>query len=91
MTRWIMIGTGVLAALGASLDAQNVSVSEATFHRDVLPILQKRCQPCHRAGRGGADVVPHVRQRPPVGEGDQGGGRREKDASLESPICLPPT
>ncbi|MGH9674347.1 MAG: thiol-disulfide isomerase, partial [Bryobacteraceae bacterium] len=22
----------------------------ATFHKDVLPILQKRCQPCHRPG-----------------------------------------
>ena len=36
---WIMI------ALAAAAGAQ-----EVTFHRDVLPILQNRCQECHRSG-----------------------------------------
>lgn len=33
-----------IAALAAS-------AQEVTFHRDVLPILQERCQECHRAGQ----------------------------------------
>ncbi|MBL8295806.1 MAG: cytochrome c, partial [Bryobacterales bacterium] len=31
-------------AAGAAL------AGDVTFHRDVLPILQKNCQGCHRAG-----------------------------------------
>jgi hypothetical protein len=37
----------VTAALAASAFA---AAPAPTFHRDVLPILQKRCQECHRAG-----------------------------------------
>src|SRR5712671_7853223 len=37
---WIMIG---LAMCGQA--------QEVNFHRDVLPMLQKRCQECHRSGQ----------------------------------------
>jgi hypothetical protein len=30
--------------------ASALSAKEVTFHKDVLPILQKRCQECHRQG-----------------------------------------
>src|SRR3982074_3236568 len=30
--------------------ASTLSAKEVTFHKDVLPILQKRCQECHRQG-----------------------------------------
>ena len=45
LRRIILIGTAA-AALGL---AANVPVP-ITFHRDVLPVLQKRCQECHRPG-----------------------------------------
>jgi hypothetical protein len=32
------------------VDAANVPAGTFTFHRDVLPILQKHCQSCHRPG-----------------------------------------
>jgi hypothetical protein len=34
----------------ASLAAPQARPSEVTFHKDVEPILQKRCQECHRPG-----------------------------------------
>src|SRR5580692_1038918 len=37
----------VAVALGMSMAAW---AAEVTFNRDVLPILQKNCQSCHRAG-----------------------------------------
>lgn len=43
MTRTLLIGLLLgAAALAASVDA--------TFHKDVVPILQKNCQACHRPG-----------------------------------------
>lgn len=40
------IGFGLyLVALGTS-----ASAAQVTYHRDVVPILQKHCQTCHRAG-----------------------------------------
>src|SRR5262245_9033806 len=50
MNRTIALGAGILAAVGGSIQAQNAPTADVTFHRDVLPILQKRCQPCHRPG-----------------------------------------
>jgi len=47
----------VLAAwmAGVAALAADVSASPAsfTFHKDVLPILQKHCQTCHRPGQIG--------------------------------------
>jgi hypothetical protein len=40
-----LLSTLILAALPG--------VAEVTFHKDVLPILQARCQSCHRPGEAG--------------------------------------
>ncbi len=40
-------------AAAALLVAQAASAQTVTFYRDVLPILQNRCQSCHRAGEIG--------------------------------------
>jgi hypothetical protein len=45
----ICIGTSALAA-----DPPTVTFGAVTFNRDVLPILQKNCQTCHRPG----DIAP---------------------------------
>ena len=39
-----------VAALGSLLGAATNGASSVTFHKDVLPILQKNCQGCHRPG-----------------------------------------
>lgn len=38
------------AALCAAAAGSTASGNDVTFHKDVLPILQNRCQECHRAG-----------------------------------------
>ena len=34
--------------------AQTSALPEVTFHKDVVPILEKNCQTCHRSG----DIAP---------------------------------
>src|SRR5215472_9281953 len=41
----LVLATAVLAADASS------SASSVTFNKDVLPILQKNCQTCHRPGQ----------------------------------------
>src|SRR5262245_31971178 len=41
---------GVMMMLGGAAIAAQVS-PEPTFNKDVLPILQKNCQTCHRPGQ----------------------------------------
>ena len=51
MTRAVVAGlVGVVAGVAAAI---NMSAADAppTFSRDVLPILQKNCQSCHRPGQ----------------------------------------
>ena len=50
----------------ASLAFAPLLVSAApTFHKDVLPILQNRCQECHRAGEiGPASFMSYKETRP---------------------------
>ncbi len=43
---------GVVSA-GVALAANTTTAKEVTFHKDVLPILQKNCQECHRPGEAG--------------------------------------
>ena len=31
--------------------AQTLAVGQVTFHKDILPVLQKNCQGCHRPGQ----------------------------------------
>ena len=40
----------VLAFLAVLLPAFCASNKQVTFHKDVVPVLQKRCQECHRPG-----------------------------------------
>jgi mono/diheme cytochrome c family protein len=42
-----LVLVGGVAAFGAAADAPQVT---PTFYKDVLPILQEKCQTCHRAG-----------------------------------------
>ena len=44
----LLAGAVLLLAGGASAD---VAVGRVTFQRDVLPILEKHCQGCHRPGQ----------------------------------------
>ena len=44
-----MSGTAAVEAQGAGVQA----AAAPTFHKDVLPILQKNCQSCHRPGQIG--------------------------------------
>jgi hypothetical protein len=39
------------AMLGVDITAQTAAAGSVTFHRDVVPILQKNCQTCHRPGQ----------------------------------------
>jgi hypothetical protein len=34
-----------------AMAAETSAPSQVTFHKDVLPILQKNCQGCHRPGQ----------------------------------------
>jgi hypothetical protein len=50
---WILllcVLAGVLSTAG-SMTAQDAAAAPVTFTRDVLPILQKNCQSCHRPGQ----------------------------------------
>ncbi len=53
-------------ALGLMLlAAADVRTAPATFHRDVLPILQNRCQTCHRPGEiGPMPLETYAQTRP---------------------------
>lgn len=55
LSRWFLIFFGLLALAaagpGIALQSQeNSAGTSVTFYRDVLPILQQRCQVCHRQG-----------------------------------------
>jgi hypothetical protein len=38
------------ALLLLTILAAGLRAADVTFHRDVLPILEKKCQSCHRPG-----------------------------------------
>src|SRR6202047_5127295 len=44
---------GGMAGVGALAADVSSSPASFTFHKDVLPILQKNCQTCHRPGQIG--------------------------------------
>lgn len=48
MTRWVIAGAAAVLVTG-SVPAS----AQVTFHKDVLPILQRKCQSCHRPGEIG--------------------------------------
>jgi mono/diheme cytochrome c family protein len=42
--------TAFVLGLGAAVAATAASVPSVTYHKDVVPVLQKHCQECHRSG-----------------------------------------
>ena len=50
MTKTFAAALGITAVLFASLGAAQTAPS-VTFAKDILPILQKNCQGCHRPGQ----------------------------------------
>jgi len=54
-----------MVAAGAAMGADVHSTSGVTFHRDVLPVLQKNCQGCHRTGEAAPmSLVTYQEARP---------------------------
>ena len=50
MTRFVVAGL-LAAVVGLAADVSSSAPASVTFHKDVLPILQKNCQSCHRPGQ----------------------------------------
>jgi hypothetical protein len=50
MTRFVAVGF-LAAVVGLSADVSSSAPASVTFNKDVLPILQKNCQTCHRPGQ----------------------------------------
>jgi hypothetical protein len=46
----LLIVAAVVTAAG-TMKAQDAAANPVTFTKDVLPILQKNCQSCHRPGQ----------------------------------------
>src|SRR4029077_13364775 len=46
----VLLLVGALKQDRSAGPAQDAAPNSATFYRDVLPILQERCQICHRSG-----------------------------------------
>ncbi|PYS11144.1 MAG: hypothetical protein DMG15_18745 [Acidobacteria bacterium] len=58
MTFVALLAVGI-AAMSASMKATvGEDSSSVTFYKDVLPILQKNCQTCHRPG----EIAPRCRR-----------------------------
>ena len=86
-------------AIYALFSLQSLSATTPTFYKDVLPILQQRCQGCHRPGEIGpmplltySQVRPYaaairetvrMRKMPPWG-GDTAHGKFSNDPSLSA-------
>ena len=50
MTRFAAVGF-LAAVVGLAADVSSSAPASVTFNKDVLPILQKNCQTCHRPGQ----------------------------------------
>ena len=53
MLRFLTAGLLFAGTAGAALAGTTTGASNVTFNKDVLPILQKNCQTCHRPGEIG--------------------------------------
>src|SRR4026208_2360839 len=57
--------TCLIAVVGALLGASLASAESPTFYKDVLPILQKNCQTCHRPGEvAPMSLITYEQSRP---------------------------
>ena len=60
MSRWLLLGLAVASSAWASDQS-----SPVTFSKDVLPILQKNCQGCHRPGQAAPmALITYAESRP---------------------------
>ena len=50
MTLVALLAVGIAAMTSSMKATAGENSSSATFYKDVLPILQKNCQTCHRPG-----------------------------------------
>ena len=50
MMRFLAFGF-LAAVVSLAADAPSSAPASVTFHKDVVPILQKNCQTCHRPGQ----------------------------------------
>src|SRR6185369_278243 len=56
---------GIFIGICAVGDTQAADATSVTFNRDVLPILQKNCQTCHRPGEiGPSSFLTYESTRP---------------------------
>ncbi len=60
MRSFTLAARWAVTLVGAALSARAVPVP--TFHKDVLPILQRHCQPCHRSGEAAPMAFIHYAQ-----------------------------
>ena len=65
-----------------ALSMPSCAAPSITFYKDVLPILQSRCQECHRDGEIGPMAVHDVQGDAALGEGDPRSGSAEEDAAM---------
>ena len=79
-----------LAGLVMGMTAVAASDSPVTFNKDVLPILQKNCQGCHRPGEMAPMSFLTYQRYAALGQGDETGGADQEDAAVvrgERPLC----
>ena len=60
---WVSLATGVILLFSAGISTGQTE--DVTFSRDIAPILQQRCQDCHRPGQmGPMSLVTYEEVRP---------------------------
>src|SRR2546430_16741593 len=79
-----IVAAGVLLAMPMSAAGQGQS-ADGTFTRDIAPILQRRCQNCHRAdGMAPMSLVTYEDVRP------WGRSIKQRTALRDKPRVMPP-
>ena len=63
--------------LGMTAMAAPNTGTPVTFNKDVLPILQRNCQACHRPGEIAPMSFLSYNRGAAVGQGDEGRGRHQ--------------
>jgi hypothetical protein len=64
MKKWAMgiTGTALFAGSAMAADVNTANLESVTFTKDILPIMQERCQECHRPGQIGPFSLMNYRQ-----------------------------
>ena len=83
----IIFIAGVVVLTAAALPARNAP-AQATFYKDVLPILQRHCQACHRAGEiAPMPLVTYAQTRPWAAQIKQDVTQRIMPPWFADPCC----